>query len=954
MPSGEWQRVSDLFERALDLAPSDRAAWLAGACEDRALRARVERMLAADAAAADFLERPLADIGTDLTAGEDAGGAPVAAAGAVFGAYRTLASIGAGGMGEVWLAERVDGEFEQRVAIKRLLYPTPELVRRFLNERRVLAGLQHPRIAALFDGGVAADGSPYFVMEYVEGVAITTYCRSCAGGLEARIALLLQVCDAVQYAHRNLVVHRDLKPSNILVTADGQVKLLDFGIAKVLEVTGESDATVTTVQRLTPDYAAPEQVRGDVVTTATDVYALGVLLFELLAGDRPYRVGGSRLDVQRAILQSKPALPSVLAARAGQTWARKLAGDLDRITMKAMAKEPERRYASVGAMADDLERWLGGRPILARGDDPWYRVRKFVGRNRAVVVAAMVVVLALLAAATISLRQARHAGEQARRAEAEKAFVLGILDANDPNLTQGRQLTLTAREILDRAADRIDTDLADQPLVRAELYDEIGNLYWDYGLFERAQPLFERAVALGQTAGAADDQRVAYLVDLGADQQIQRHLSASEAAYRKALDLAQTRLGENAPQACDARGYLSETLAYAGRFAEAESDARASVACVLLHHPKTSDEYAHALERIAFAELEGRRYPESVALHREELAIYEHAHPDLNSTVSTTLNELGLALIGSGRIGEAEAVLRRALDRHERLLGKQHPHYAGTQSNLAAAVDLAGRFEEARALLDESLKSRSRALGEDSFVLAGTWRHLGLNALHRGDPVAAEIDARRAVALDVKAYGEENQASLESNLLLGRIVSQAGRSVEAESILRRAIATADHLFGSAGDACGYARALLARSLAGEGRFGDAQPLFEQGLAMLRASVGEAHYETADALTWKGEAEAAGGAWELAQATSLQALDSARAAYPEGDVLIADAQLLRGRVELAAGQKAAAVESLQEALALRQAALQPGDARIAEVTGLLSGAEYEAARTAAATTAAVKP
>jgi len=938
MQSAEWQRVSDLFEHALDLTPSARAAWLAGSCEDPALRASVERLLAADAAAADFLERPLAGVAV----GEDAGDAPAVAADAVFGAYRTLALIGTGGMGEVWLAERADGEFDQRVAIKRLLYPTPELVRRFRNERRVLAGLQHRNIAQLFDGGVAADGTPYFVMEYVEGVPITMFCRTHAEGIEARIELLLQVCEAVQYAHRNLVVHRDLKPSNVLVTADGQAKLLDFGIAKVLETTADGDATVTTMQRLTPDYAAPEQIRGDAVTTATDVYALGVLLFELLAGERPYRLGGTRADLQHAIVQSQPAPPSVVAARARHPWAHKLAGDLDRITMKAMAKEPERRYASAEAMADDLERWLGGRPILARGDDAWYRARKFVGRNRVVVGAAAIVVLALVAAATISLRQARHASEQAGRAEAEKAFVLGILDANDPNLTQGRQLTLTAREILDRAAERIGTDLADQPVVRAELYDEIGNLYWDYGLFERAQPLFERAVELAQTAGVADDQRVTYLIDLGQDQQIQRHLSASEATYREALDLAQARLGENAPEACGARGYLSETLAYAGRFDEAESNARASAACVLLQHPKTSDEYAHALDRIAFVELEGRRYPESVALHREELAIYEQAHPELNSTVSTTLNELGLALIGSGRIGEAEAVLRRALDRHEQLLGKQHPYYAGTQSNLAAAVDLAGRFEEAKRLLDESLKSRALALGEDSFLLAGTWRHLGLNALHRGDPATAEIDARRAVALDVKAYGEENQASLESNLLLGMVVSQAGRSVEAQSILRRAIVTADHLFGSTGDACGYARALLARSLAGEGRFDEAQPLFEQALAMLRASVGEAHYETADALTWKGEAEAAAGVSTLAQATSLQALDSARAAYPEGDVLIADAQVLRGRVELAAGDAAAAADSLREALALRQAALPPGDARIVDVMRLFSGVGHEAA------------
>jgi len=942
MHAAQWQRASDLFERASSIDAADRAAWLAAECAgDEALRSIVERWLAADANCGDFLERAL----PISLLGDGAGFDDADARSVKFGAYRATRLIGRGGMGEVWLAEREDGEFEQKVAIKRLLYPTPELIRRFRNERRMLAGLAHPNIARLIDGGVSGDRLPYFVMEHVEGEPITAYCDGHALALHARLLLFLQVCDAVQFAHGNLVVHRDLKPNNILVTRDGHPKLLDFGIAKAIESTDPEEVTATLVRRLTPDYAAPEQIRGDPVTIATDVYALGILFCELIAGERPYRIGARRRDLGDAPAMEAMRPPSAIAAQgrgAARTWAAELRGDLDRIVARATATEPERRYATVQALAEDLRRHLDGRPIAARGDDAGYRLRKFIGRHRAAAAAVVAITLVLVAATVVSLRQAQVARQQAQRADAEKIFLLGILDANDPNLTQGRQQTLTAREILDRAAERIDTDLADQPLVRAEMYDEIGNLYWDYGLYARAQPLFERAAALGETAGIDDAKRVAYLIDLGADQQIQRHLRDSEATYRKALDLTRTRLGETSPESCDAHAYLSETLAYAGRFAEAESNARASVACVSLRHSKTSGEYAHALDRIAFAYGEGRRYREAVALYREELVVYERLHPELHSTVPGTLNDLGVALIGDGRIGEAEAVLGRALDMHERLLGKQHPHYAGTQSNLAVAVDRAGRFEEAKSLLDQSLKSRTSALGEDSFVLARTWRNLGLNAVHRGDLAAAEADARRALALDVKAYGKENQASLESNMLLGMVISQMRKFVDAQSILRDAVATSDRLFGNTGDACGYARALLARSLADEGHFVEARPLFEQALTLLRASVGESHYETADALTWKGEAELAAGASASAQATSLQALDSARAAYPNGDVLIADAQVLRGRVELAAGHAAAAVVLLKEALALRQAGLQPGDERIATVRRYLSAAEEQVA------------
>ena len=880
MRAEDWQRASVLFERALDLAPGARMAWLDAECRDPALRAEVVRLLAADAAADDFLERPLLGI-----ASPDDFAVADARAGARFGAWRTLRPIGAGGMGEVWLAERADGAFEQQVAIKRLAYPTPELVRRFRHERRVLAGLHHPHIARLFDAGLGEDGAPYFVMEYVAGEPLATYCEAHGLGLAARIGLFLQVCDAVQYAHRSLVVHRDLKPSNILVTADGDAKLLDFGIAKVIDTGADGDATATLVQRMTPDYAAPEQIRGEAVTTATDVYALGVLLHELLAGERPFRRHGRHGDPARVRVEAPPQASTAAARSAGapRAWAHRLRGDLDRIVAKAMAAEPDRRYAGAEALADDLRRHLDGRPVSARGDDPGYRVRRFVARHRVAVMAAAAVAFALVAATAISVQQARRAEAQARRAEAEKAFVLGILDANDPNDTQGRGETLTARQILDRAAERIDADLADQPAVRAELHDEIGNLYWDYGQYARALPMYERSARLAAENGLPAAQRVGILIDLADDQRMLRKLDAAIASLREAGALARADAGAESALALRVRGENATTLAYASRFDEAEAEARAWLQIVERARPPDEAAQADALNTLAFT-LTERRPAEAAELLARVLVLNQRLHPQPHSAVSTTNNDLGFALFGAGRLAEADTALRRALAIHEKLLGRAHPHYAGSEANLARVVDMEGHFDAAHALLDDALATRRRVLGDDADALDGTWRAIAVNAMHRGDSAAAEAAARRAVELDTRVYPDRHFEVVQSRLVLGEVLDAAGRGADAADPLRRAAADGDAAIGRPNRFSARARALLAHGLARDQRYADAATLFAQALDELRAAVGERHFDYADALAWRGEAELASGDRARAIATLHAATDAAQAAYPPGDPL----------------------------------------------------------------------
>src|SRR4029453_5319211 len=388
-----WQRLEELFHRVLELPPEARAARLAEAGgDDLDLRAEVNRLLHSHAEATSFVR--------DAAAGVEHVAATIMPEAAHIGAYRIVRELGRGGMGTVYLGERADAQFEMRVAVKLIKrgMDTDAVLQRFRHERQILAGLEHPTIARLLDGGTTDEGLPYFVMEYVDGQPIDEYCRTHQLSLEQRLRLFLRVCEAVQYAHQGLVVHRDLKPSNILVTAAGEPKLLDFGIAKLLrpQVGEESeDQTASVVRLLTPDFASPEQVRGDRVTTASDVYALGVVLYEVLSGRRPYRLkGGTAAQLERAILERDVEAPSTALAR---DLRRQLRGDLDNVVLKALRKDPAERYATAAELADDVRRYLDGFPVRAAPDRPAYRIAKFLRRHHAAVTAGAAGVFGLVA-----------------------------------------------------------------------------------------------------------------------------------------------------------------------------------------------------------------------------------------------------------------------------------------------------------------------------------------------------------------------------------------------------------------------------------------------------------------------------------------------------------------------------------------------------------------------------
>jgi serine/threonine-protein kinase len=508
-PTERFRRVDAVFDAVLDLPTAEQPAFLDRACaDDPELRTEVLQLLRALHRSGGFLDSGAVKLAEPLLAGTGVLGEAVSDR---IGPFRVVREIGQGGMGRVFLGERADGQFDQRVALKLIRHGAPSMVHRFLEERRILALLEHPHIARLIDGGITADGLPYFAMEFVDGEPIDRYCDARSLSLEARLTLFMDVCEAVSWAHQHLVIHRDLKPSNILVTQAGQVKLLDFGIAKWLRGPGGAgDQTRTEFHAMTPEYAAPEQMRAGPVSTATDVYSLGVLLYVLLAGERPYDLAGkSMTEMDRIVCEYEPSRPSAVGAA---PWRRRLRGDLDLIVMKALHKEPSRRYQSPAELAEDLQRFREGQAVRARPDSARYRLGKFVRRNRAVVLLTTATALALVGAtafSTIQMREARTQRQEALR-EAKRATAMSELqavlagDSRDPD---GRPLSATGR--ISVAEGVVVRRFQSEPWLVAVLLVDLSNRYLEAGDLRAQRGMLGRARTIARDANAHNELALA-------------------------------------------------------------------------------------------------------------------------------------------------------------------------------------------------------------------------------------------------------------------------------------------------------------------------------------------------------------------------------------------------------------------------------------------------------------
>jgi serine/threonine protein kinase/TolA-binding protein len=753
-------RLKVLFEAAIALPADERSAWIAEACgDDAAMRQELESLVQAH-------ERPHRVFATAAAPASLLSADFHLPAGYRIGAYEIVRHIGDGGMGAVYEATRSDGTFAKSVAIKVVHggLQSAEIVRRFHAERQVLASLTHANIATLLDAGATESGQPYFVMEYVDGAPIDTYCHQHALPLDQRLRLFLDICAAVEHAHSHLVIHRDLKPDNVLVRQDGEVKLLDFGIAKVLRADPDADAQQTTLFRpMTLRYASPEQVRGETVTTATDVYSLGVLLYQLLTGASPYARDLAGAQMERAITDAAPARPSDAARdNASIAWRRDLPGDLDAIVLMALRKEPERRYRSVDQLAEDIRRYRARLPIAARPDTTGYRVRKFVSRNRMASVASAVAVLILIAGIVTTTWIARVARREAAVAIAERekarleatrvqrlneflTNVLALPDANWYSPGAGSRYDMTVADLLKQAARRIDVELGNYPDLAADLHHTLGNTYRSRGMFEDAKQQFSEALALRRKAFGPRHAKVAEsLYFLGASEYWLGRERLSTDLFRQALDI------ERGLPPGDARNLpylltdLCGQLRGLGELAEAETYCREALA--LVEQRNGANDPRTIFPIFALAE---------VLFARDDMA-------------------------GARRNFERALTIARA--------APELHHVPQALAKLAGMEGAEHHFERAEMLLREAVEKETAASGPTSTQM-GTWLALLSGVLReRGQLDEALATARRAVAIQRERLGRTNPRTASALMELGHILAALGRTAEAERTFREALA----------------------------------------------------------------------------------------------------------------------------------------------------------------------
>ncbi len=791
-----WRQIFGIVDRALDLAPDERSAYVGRACAgDEGLAADVAALLA-DAAAASFLETRAAEFAAPLLSDLPAEPA-VTTPTTPIGPYRIVREIGHGGMGAVYLAERADAQYEKRVALKLLRgwgVGDEHRVRRFREERQILAALDHPDIARLLDGGVTADGLPWFAMEYVEGVPIDRYCNDHRLSIERRLELFCRVCTAVQYAHRNLVVHRDLKPGNILVTADGQVKLLDFGIAKLLDADGGDAAasrTATGERLMTPRYASPEQVRGGPTSTTTDVYALGVLLYELLTGRYPYRPASQEPhEIVRAILEEEPQRPSSAVANNARL-ARQLRGDLDTIVRTAMQKDPAGRYGSAEQLEADVRRHLGGLPLAARPESAVSRAWKFARRHRVGVTVVTGVTLLVVAFVVVTVVQSVRIRAQAARIVAERdraeevsRFLAGLFQAADPFAGPGTGSGLAARAVLDSGAARLDRELIGHPETRARMMLEMGRAYFGLGFRDRARRFVETSLAIRRRTSVGDHIEIAQTLDfLRVVLVAQGELEGAERAAREALALRGRLLGPRHRDVARTMNGLAEVLRAEGLFRAADSVSRAAVALDETRAGASSLDLAESLEGLAHVTQARGDFAAADSLYGQVLALRRRALPDANPQVASSIINLAASLGDIGQPAAADSLFRYGLGLKRRALGAKHPDLAPDEARYARLLHRRGRDREAEQLYRHTLTIARGRIAAAHPVTATILVGLGELLLDRGEADRAEPMLREALAIRRTTLPPGHPDIAEAEEALGAALMARRRYVEAEDHL---------------------------------------------------------------------------------------------------------------------------------------------------------------------------
>lgn len=860
MDSARWKRLRALYDEVADVPPDRRPAAARRVCgDDEALVADLLRLFDPGSDADALFEDIVADAASNLPS--------PTLDGTRVGPYRLVSEIGQGGMGSVYLAERVDGQFEQRVALK-LIKPGLDaqiFLQRFQAERQILAHLQHPNIARLLDGGMDDEGRLYFALEYVEGQPIDEYCETRDLGIDARLRLFQEVCRAVAYAHGKLVVHRDLKPANILVDGDGRVRLLDFGIAKMVhEDDDKPGLTQVGMRVMTPEYASPEQVRGETVSTATDVYSLGVVLYKLLTGSRPYDFPTrTPVEIERVVCDTAPLRPSAKvletrqpadrednaapAARPRPRRSRRLRGDVDVICLKALQKEPDRRYSSVEALQEDIRRNLAGLPVLARPDSVSYRAGKFAVRHRvglAIAAAVTVAFAAFGAYHTVRLADERdRAQSEAAKAEQVATFLQDLFAVSDPSQSLGE--TITARELLDEGAERVERELADQPEVRATMMRLMGNVYHALGLMEQARPLLEQALEDHRQLYGESHREVAETeLTLASLVQDMGELEAAEALMLRGLETRRRLFGEQSPEVVEGLSMLAFLLETRGDLEGAEQLFREAVAISRVTLPPDDPYVAETKARLAGMLRRDGNLDEAEPLLREALAAQRATYGDLDLDVASTARNLASLLRDRATpesLAEAEALYEEVLATRRRILGDAHPEVAVARNSYAILLDRVGdldgavaQYRELVRILEQSATAGSRLQAD----LAAIYNNLAATLRLQGelDEAAAIYDL--ALQTVDEALDEDHPNRAFARIGLAEVLADQGEHAAAESLFREGLAIRRRTLPDGHRYIGDALVDLGECLMLQERFDEAESAFVEARELFLESLGE--------------------------------------------------------------------------------------------------------------------
>ncbi len=843
MDSTRWQKVQSLFHEAADMPPAEQRVFLETHCgDDSALVSEVLILLEEDARGGSLLDGDVAEVASQIFSDPASSPLPFKE----FGPYRIKQALGEGGMGVVYLAEREDLGNQVAIKILRDAWVSPARRERFNAEQRTLAQLNHPSIARLYDADTSPDGTPFFVMEYVEGVPLTDYCRTKKCTIQERLRLFRAVCEAVLYAHQHAVIHRDLKPSNILVKEDGSIRLLDFGIAKHLENLGELvDQTITGLRLMTPAYAAPEQIRGEQVGIHSDVYSLGVVLYELLAGRLPFDLSsctpaqaGKVLTEEEAAKPSDAAAKSAASASAGANGSavsasRAAWADLDVLCLTAMHKDPQRRYQSVEALIRDVDHYLNAEPLEARPDTWHYALGKFVRRHWQLVSAAAVMFMLLAGLVifyTVRLTRARNAAVmQAARTQRIQRFMLNLFQGGDPSAGPADDLRVVT--LLDRGVQEARS-LDAEPAVQAELFETLGGIYQKLGKLQQADALMESALAKREALYGPDSTETAKgLLALGSLRDAEARYGDAERLIRQALDRDRRHLPANDPAVAKAMLALGGVLEDRGSYDQSIAILEQTVQLYSAAGSAPAD-LADSLYELGNAQFYAGHYEKSEETNQRALAIYKQIYGERHPRVADVLINLGAIRLDTGHYRQAEQYDREALDIVQAWYGKDNPETAADLTILARSLVYQKRYDEASDLLQQSLAIKERTFGKVHPSVASTLNELGSVALQEDKYEAAEQYFERMADIYRSDYGEQHYLYATALSNLASVYTAQQQWTRAEKLYRQAIPIYVESQSPTHINTGIARIKLGRTLLRQRRYADAEAQTRAGYEIL--------------------------------------------------------------------------------------------------------------------------